>query len=236
MNEKNKPLLIAHRGANKDAPENTLKAFKKAIELKADYVEFDVHGSKDHEIVIMHDADTFRTTGHKGKIEEMTLRELKELDCGEGEQIPTLQELIEVAKGKIGLQCEIKAEGIAEKVIEILRGANLIDSTIISSFKHDELIKIKKIEPQAKLAPLILGIRKNKTIREAIEYGFYAIHPLYKFAKEKFINAAHENNLKINVWTVDDRDTMEELVNRSVDGIITNDVALGYAVIKEENP
>ena len=116
-------LLIAHRGANKIAPENTIKAFQKAIDLKADYVEFDIHMSKDGKIVIMHDENTARTTGHKGIIREMTLAELKKLDCGEGEKIPTLDELIEIAKGKISLQLEIKAPGTAKKIVDILRKA-----------------------------------------------------------------------------------------------------------------
>ena len=91
MNEKfkRKPWIIGHRGANSIAPENTLKAFQKAIDLGADCVEFDVHESKDGEVVIMHDPDIFRTTGqkHHGLIKDMTLEELRTLDCGEGEKI-----------------------------------------------------------------------------------------------------------------------------------------------------
>ena len=134
-----KVLLIAHRGASKLAPENTLKAFQKAIDLNADYVEFDVHQTKDGEIVIMHDGNTLRTTGYKGEINQMTLEELKKLDCGEGEKIPTLNELIKIAKGKIGLQLEIKAEGITNDIYKILKESDLLETTIISAFKHEEL-------------------------------------------------------------------------------------------------
>ena len=132
MNDKEKMVIIAHRGASNLAPENTLKAFKKAIELKADYIEFDVHQSNDGEIVIMHDANTFRTTRHLGSIKEMTLEELKQLDCGDGEKIPTLQELIKIAKGKIGLNCEVKARGFAKQIVNILKEEEIIESTIIS--------------------------------------------------------------------------------------------------------
>ena len=206
-------LLIAHRGANKIAPENTIKAFQKAIDLKADYVEFDIHMSKDGKIVIMHDENTARTTGHKGIIREMTLAELKKLDCGEGEKIPTLDELIEIAKGKISLQLEIKAPGTAKKIVDILRKADLIESTIISSFDHDELLKVQKIEPKLKLAALIIGVKKNKTIKEAIEHQFYAIHPLYRFVNNKFLEIAHNNNIKINAWTVDSPSSIRNLIN-----------------------
>jgi len=97
-------LIIGHKGASAIAPENTLKAFKKAIELKADMVEFDIHKTKDGEIVIIHDSDTLSITGVQGLIKEMTLEEIKKLDAGEGEKIPTLLELIKVAKEKVGLQ------------------------------------------------------------------------------------------------------------------------------------
>lgn len=231
MNDNKQVLLIAHRGASKLAPENTLKAFQKAIELKADYVEFDVHGTKDGEIVIMHDDDTSRTTGQKGKISEMTLEDLKNLDCGEGEKIPTLQELISLAKGKIGLQLEIKAPGLAQKIVTLLKEADLIDSTIISAFDHNELLEVQKIEPKLKLAALVLGIKKNKTIKEAVDHQYYAIHPLYKFVSQKFLESAHANHIKVNTWTVDSPSGMRKLIEMGIDGIITNDLITAKKVL-----
>lgn len=221
---KREVLLIAHRGANKLAPENTLKAFQKAIDLNADYVEFDVHKSKDGEIVIMHDGNTLRTTGYKGEISEMTLEELKKLDCGDGEKIPTLNELIKIAKGKIGLQLEIKAEGITNDIYKILKESDLLETTIISAFKHEELYELKKLDRKLKLSSLIIGIKKNTTIREAVDNGFYAIHPLYKFVNQKFLDTAHEENIKVNAWTIDSITKMRKLIEMGIDGIITNDV------------
>ena len=93
-------LIIGHKGASSITPENTLKAFQKAIELKADYVEFDIHITKDSEIVIMHDSDTFNATGVKGLIKDMTLSQIKNLNAGEGEKVPTLRELIGIAQRK----------------------------------------------------------------------------------------------------------------------------------------
>ena len=219
-------LLIGHRGASAIAPENTLKAFQKAIDLKADYVEFDVHQSMDGELIVIHDPNTFRSTGHKGSIEKMTLAEIKELDAGEGEKIPTLDELIQLAKGKIGLQLEIKASGVAQKIVDALRNSDLIESTIVSSFMHKELLEVQKIEPKLKLAALIFGVRKNKQIQSAIDNQFEYIHPQYKFIKKSFIDAAHEKGIKVNAWTVDSRDDMEKLIAMGIDGIITNDIEL----------
>jgi len=233
MNSKEKVLIFAHRGASNLAPENTLKAFKKAIELKADYIEFDVHQSKDGEIVIMHDANTFRTTGHSGIIEKMTLEELKELDCGDDEKIPTLEELVKLAKGKIGLNCEIKAKGIAQKIIEIIKEADLFESTIISSFNQKELLKIKNLEPRLKIASLnptrtgwvLDWFSRKKMIKTAEENKFYAINPLYLVVNKKFIYKAHIKNVKVYPWTVDSITAIENLIKMGVDGIISNNIS-----------
>jgi glycerophosphoryl diester phosphodiesterase len=225
-------LIIAHRGASSVAPENTLKAFKKAIELKADYIEFDVHQTKDGEIVIMHDANTFRTTGHFGSVKEMTIKELKQFGCGEGEKIPTLKELIELAKGKVGLNCEVKARGFTKQIVKILKDEDIIESTIISSFKHDVLMKIQKLDPRIKLAtlePTKTGwikswLSRRKLIRTAINNKFYAINPFFKLVNQKFIKKAHFNNIKIFPWTVNSDSAIKKLINLGVDGIITNEV------------
>ncbi|MFX1442568.1 MAG: glycerophosphodiester phosphodiesterase [Promethearchaeota archaeon] len=245
MNEKpkNKIFIIGHRGANSIAPENTLKAFQKAIELGADCVEFDVHESKDGKIVVMHDEDIFRTTGQKfhGLIKDMTLEELRTLDCGEGEKIPTFKELISLTKGKIGLNCEIKAEGIAKKIVAIMKDADIIDTTIVSSFKHPELLKIQKLEPKIKLASLEpagssrLSHWENKEamINKAVKNKFYAIHPLYKLVDRKFIEYAHNYNLKVIPWTVDSGIALKKLMNMGPDAIITNDISRMKEILKD---
>ncbi len=227
-----KVIIIGHRGANNVAPENTLKSFKKAIELGADYIEFDIHKSKDGKIVVMHDSSTFATTGHKGSIRRMTLEELKELDCGEGEKIPTLREVIELAKGKIGLQIEIKAKSLADSLVSLLKSENLIESTLISSFLHEELLKIKKIEPNLKVAtlePITTKISKEWSylggiIINAITYSCHAVHPLYNLVNQKFVDFVHKNNLKINIWTVNSRAAMKKFVRMGVDGLITDNI------------
>ena len=226
-----KILIIGHRGASNIAPENTLKSFKKAIELGADYVEFDVHLSKDGEIIIMHDENTLRTTGKNSLIKEMTLKELKKLNAGEGEKIPTLDELIQVARGKVNLQLEIKATGMAKKIVEILENSGLIKSTLISSFNYSELLNIEKIEPKLKLAPLIVGIKENKTIQNAVANNFYAIHPFYKMINKDFVDEAHEKNIKINAYTVDSKSAMRKLIEMGIDGIITNKIDLAKSVL-----
>ncbi len=232
MNVNNKIIIMGHKGATKIAPENTLKAFKEAIRLKADSVEFDVQETLDGEIVIIHDENTLRTAGTEGIVKQMTLKELKKLNFGDGEQIPTLLELIDLAKDKISLNCEIKVEGIAKKIVQIFQDADILDSTMISSFLHEELIKIQKIEPQLKLATLVPNEAgkfsdwnyKKKLIDYTSENNYYAINPLYKLADRRFIEYAHEKNVKVFPWTVNSGIAMRKLINIGTDGIITDDI------------
>ncbi|MHA1670016.1 MAG: glycerophosphodiester phosphodiesterase [Promethearchaeota archaeon] len=223
---------MGHKGATKIAPENTLKSFKEAIRLKADYVEFDVQETIDGEIVIIHDENTLRTAGTDGIVKQMTLKELKKLNFGNGEQIPTLLELIDLAKNKISLNCEIKVGGIAKKIVQIFQDAEILDSTMISSFLHEELIKIQKIEPKLKLATLVPNEAgkfsdwnyKKKLIDNTSENNYYAINPLYKLADRRFIEYAHEKKIKVFPWTVNSGIAMKKLINMGTDGIITDDI------------
>ncbi len=231
MNEsKSQPLIIGHRGAYDEAPENTLKGFKKAIELGADYLEFDVHQSKDGALVVIHDIDILRRMGIDNSIVQLTLRELKQLDNG-GEKIPTLTELIKIAKGKIKLQLEIKVPGVTQDLVNILRKNVLIESSIVSCFEIVELLKIKEIEPTLRIGYLIPRVLTNiriikRYVQRAIKNEFYAIHPNYQVVDREFVELAHDNGLKVNVWTVNEESIMRKLIDLGVDGIMTDDIAL----------
>ncbi|MHA1235327.1 MAG: glycerophosphodiester phosphodiesterase [Promethearchaeota archaeon] len=237
MKKKNVEILvIGHKGASAIAPENTLKAFQKAIELRADYVEFDAHLTKDGEIVIRHDNDTYSLTGTHSLIRDNTLEQIKKLDAGEGEHIPTLQELIAIAKGKIGLQLEIKSTGLLVRMVQILRKENLIQNSIVSCFMFGELVKLKKIEPKIKIGFLLPAelVRSQSIKRKIIKCekeGFYAIHPHFSTVNKEIVDFAHANGLKINVWTVNDRNSMNNLIQLGVDGIITDDISLLHETI-----
>lgn len=234
-------LVIAHRGASNLATENTLKAFQKAIELGADYIEFDVHQSKDGEIIILHDANTFRMTGKNGIIKSMTIKELKQLKLHNGEKIPTLQEVIQVAKGKIKLLCELKSKGTALNVVKILREKDMIDSTIIQSFYVEELLEFKNIEPNLNLG-LIVPIteeylpewaqRKNM-IHEVLSFKFEYLITRFKNVNEKFINFSHQNNLKILVYPVNSKIITKRYINMGVDGLIVNNISQTKEILRQ---
>ena len=229
---KNEVIIIAHRGASNIAPENTLKAFKKAIELKADFIEFDVLETKDGKIVVCHDEEISRLTGRYGFVRDLSLEELKTFDFGEGEKIPTLQELIEITKGKINLNSEVIVKGISNKVIKILKKFDLTESVLISSFKREELLKFQKIDPTVKLAYLdhnnyerpCSWDKKEEWIQFCINNKLYAINPFYPLVDQQFVDFAHDNNIKVFPFTVDSGPAMRKLIKFGVDGIITNDV------------
>ncbi|MFX1365289.1 MAG: glycerophosphodiester phosphodiesterase [Promethearchaeota archaeon] len=242
MKNQHKILIIAHRGASNVAPENTLKAFQKAIELRADYIEFDIHQTKDRELVIRHDANISKLDGTMSLIRDMTLKELKAIDIGQGEKIPTLNELIEISKGNIGLWVEIKVQKLGKVLIEILKNEDLLETSIISSFIFRELQELKKIISGLKLG-LILSEKMTsqrmviKFCRKAIKNNFLAIHSYWRHINKEIVEFSHSNNLKVNAWTaiyesINDSD-LKELVNLGIDGLIHNDIQQARRVIKE---
>jgi glycerophosphoryl diester phosphodiesterase len=235
------PLVIAHRGASKIASENTLKAFQKAIDLKADFIEFDLRRSKDNQLVITHDEDLLRLTGINRMVSSLRLQDLKSLDFGEGEKIPTFEELIQLARDKIKLNCEITVPNIGEKVIENLEKYKMVDSTIISSFLHEELIKIKKLSPEIRVASLeptpyvkkLDWVEKEQMVEYCIKNKFYAINPLVIMVDQKLVNYAHDFGIKVFPWTVNVKIAIKKLIKLGVDGIITDDIELLQTVIND---
>ncbi|MEJ2296315.1 MAG: glycerophosphodiester phosphodiesterase [Candidatus Lokiarchaeota archaeon] len=226
------PLIIAHRGSSDIAPENTLQAFQMAIELEADYIEFDVRCSADGELVIIHDNCTLRTTKKLKWINRMNLEEIKSLDAGENELIPTLNELIKYTKGKINYMCEIKVRGIIDNVVKLLAENNLLDSTILISFKHDELLHIQNQYPHLKfgaIVPTAFGwltnwFVKKQTITTAKHNQFYAINPYYRIINRNYVRLVHNKYLKVFPWTVNSQKSINRVIKLGVDGILTNHI------------
>jgi glycerophosphoryl diester phosphodiesterase len=236
----NKPIIYAHRGASKYAPENTGAAFRKALEMKAGGIEIDVHMSKDGGIVICHDERVNRTSNGTGFIKDMTVEELKSLDFGSwfseefaGERMMMLEELLELLKDWEGiLNIELKSgiilyKGLEEKVVSLLRRYDRIDRTIISSFNHYSLRGIKELEPGLKT-----GILYSAGLYEPWEYagkvGAEAVHPQFYSMVPAIIQGCRVHGIVMNPWTVDQPETIRQLALAGVDGIITNvpDVAL----------
>ncbi|MFW9878202.1 MAG: glycerophosphodiester phosphodiesterase, partial [Candidatus Thorarchaeota archaeon] len=139
------------------------------------------------------------------------------------------------------LNCEIKVRGIAEKIVKILNESGFINKTLISSFKHDVLLRIKKLDPRIKLASLeptrigwiISGLSRKKLLNIATKKRFYAINPFFRLVNRKFITKAHQNNIKIFPWTVNSESNIRKLIMLGIDGIITNEVHKVKKILNE---
>jgi glycerophosphoryl diester phosphodiesterase len=236
--------VIAHRGASGYAPENTLAAFQKAIELGANYVELDVHLSEDGEVVVIHDATLNRTTSGNGKVSQHTLKQLKQLNAsklkGENypdEKIPTLDEALKLTKGKVILLIEIKADydnnpypEIEKKVFEIIKSNNANPWCEIQSFYDFTVNNWLQLNSDVPVHKLLVGRLQPLYIDYRIKFGRVlhknenanGINPYKAFAKKKFIRKIHLQNHISYVWTVNDEKHIRKILKRSPDGIITN--------------
>ncbi|MCR4672146.1 MAG: glycerophosphodiester phosphodiesterase [Lachnospiraceae bacterium] len=227
-------LNFGHRGFSGKYPENTMLAFRKAEEAGADGVELDVHLTKDGEVVIIHDELVDRTTDGKGWVKDYTLAELKALDASAGfkgvygkNEIPTLREFLEFMKPtRLITNIELKTgiftyPGIEEKVLGLIDEFGLRDRIIISSFNHYSVLRMKEMAPD-----MVYGFLEESWVIGFPEYtqrhGADAVHPILTVIDADYVKDCHERGLKINTWTVNEREHMEYLAGLGVDGIIGN--------------
>ena len=212
-------LRIGHRGARAYAPENTLASFGKAIEIGVDAVELDVRKTKDNKIVIIHDADVKRTTNGEGLVSELTLKEIKNLSA-DGEKIPTLEETLDFLDKKVKVFVELKETGIEEQVLSIVHAKSLEKNVVITSFLEDALKKIRELDKGVETG-LIYAKHKNP-IKAALELKANYLFALYRFTHTANVQKAHDNGLKVIVWTINNPEEVEEYAKKGVDGIASD--------------
>lgn len=229
-------LVIAHRGFSGQAPENTLIAFKNAIELGCDMIELDIHLSKDREVVVIHDNTLNRTTNGQGRIDDFTLSELKKLDAGSwfgarfsGERIPTLKEVLQMSKDRIPVNIEIKhskegkypIEELAEKALKEVKEVGMINQVNFFSFHPIALKRIRDKEPKAWVTFLYHETWTNLwDITKGEDYPILGLRD--KHLTKEGIVQIQKKGLQVYVWTVDTPEEIEKFINWGVDGIITN--------------
>jgi glycerophosphoryl diester phosphodiesterase len=222
-------LNIAHRGASGTFPENTVSAFRAAIDAGADMCELDVQLSRDGAVVVIHDETVERTTDGKGEVAELTLEELKRLDAGakfkggsfKDARIPTLEEVFAVTSGKCGLNIELKAGGLEHRVAQIMQARNALDDSMVSSFEWDSLKKIQQLHFNIRIA-LLADEKPVELMMNAVAMRAYAINPRWDMVTADLCKAAHSRGLKLYTWTVDADARMRALIECGVDGIMTN--------------
>jgi glycerophosphoryl diester phosphodiesterase len=213
-------LRIGHRGARAYEPENTLRSFKKALEIGVDAVELDVRKTKDNQLVVIHDADVKKTTDGKGLVSELTLKEIKEFSTEKGEKIPTLKEALDFLDKKVKILIELKEEGVEEKVLSAVRENGLQKNVIIVSFIEEALRKVRELNKEIETG-LIYAKHKNP-VKSALDLKASYLLPLYRFTHTANVKKAHENGLKVIVWTVNKPEEVAEYVKKGVDGIASD--------------
>jgi glycerophosphoryl diester phosphodiesterase len=222
--------VCAHRGASGRAPENTLAAFRLAMEMSAEMCELDVQQTADDRLVVVHDDTLDRTTGAKGNVWEMTLAELQRVDAGvwfdknfAGEKLPALEQVMALARGKMNLNIEVKMHGherdVAALVVATIRREKFADQCVITSFDWRIINQIKKNAPDLQVG-YIFGWKEFSV--EVFDGPVDLLSAHYSLIDADFLERARAAGKKVHVWTVNYQWLMRRLIKLGVDGIITN--------------
>lgn len=214
-------LRIGHRGAAGHAPENTVGAIHKGIALGVDFIEIDVRRTADSALVILHDETVNRTTDGKGRVDRLSLQEIKTFSAGNGETIPTLEDALKAIGGRAGLLLELKVPGVARQAVETVQKIGFTDPVIYASFLHDELIQVWKFAPGASFMALF-GRLPRDPVGRAVIHGASHVGLRHDTATHRLVEACHRANLLVCVYTADNPRDIQHGLSLGVDGVISN--------------
>jgi glycerophosphoryl diester phosphodiesterase len=230
-------LGVAHRGASRYAPENTLAAFRRALEHGAPAVEADVQRTKDDRLVVIHDQTVNRTTDGVGAVGAFALADLRRLDAGRwfapefaGERVPLLDEVLELIRGRALLQLEIKNapvfyDGIEKQILDTLRAHGMEDDVLLMSFDHKSVQAVRALSPRVATG-ILYGARLIDGPAAARAAAADALCIEWGFATPDVVAQAHAAGLSVFVWTVDEEEAARRCLAHGVDGIASNDTRL----------
>ena len=221
------PLVIAHRGASGHRPENTLSAFQLAVDQRADMIEIDLHLSRDDAIVVRHDED-LASLGLKREIRAADLARIQSLDAGDGEKVPTLDEVLDRFGSEIAFNLEIKTgsdgayPGLEAAVLRAVEDRGLLASTLFSSFCDGVLGRLRALSSQSRLAVLVSARRPAGALERARAVGAEALNPWFGLANTDLIDVAHAEGFAVYPYAVDALAELRGCLEAGVDGIFTN--------------
>ena len=232
-------LITAHRGARAVAPENTMAAFKAAMDAGADFIELDVQHTKDRQVVVLHDADFMRMGGDPRRVADLTAAEVATIDIGRqrgprfaGEHAPTLEEVIDLVRGRMKINIELKYNvpdpGLAPAVVELLRREDFIDQVVITSLDYAALKQVKSIEPRLRTGHIVTAAVGDVLRTEA---DFLSLNSAK--TTTSLVRRARAVGKDVAVWTVNDPEVMLRMIERGADNIITDDPGLLARVMRE---
>ncbi|WNQ08974.1 glycerophosphodiester phosphodiesterase family protein [Paenibacillus aurantius] len=216
MTEGNQKIRgIAHRGYPGKAPENTLKSFQWAIDLNFSHLELDVQLSKDGEVIVMHDWTVDRVCGEPGTVRDMTLAELKRLRVGGVEEVPTLEETLELCRGKLIVSIELKQggdyyAGLEEKVVERVRRLRMTDQVYIISFDQYSVVKVKQLCPEVEVG-IILGGNSPFLYHPLQQMGASYLAVPLKYLNEDAVEQCSKHGLQLITWPADNAEQIAKV-------------------------
>jgi len=221
--------IVGHRGAAGVVPENTLKGFRYAIDLGVDCVECDVHLTRDSHLVVMHDETVDRTTNGSGSIRELDVATIRALDAGDGEQVPTLDEVLAVVQGKVQLLCELKGEGVAEATVETVVARGMEGEVVFTSFDMRRIAKVKRLGDHL-LTGAILVDPGDEEIKRVVDTGVVGIGVYYKNLCLRAVERAMSAGIDIRAWNPDTLREQQAMIALGVNGVSTNrpDILIEY--------
>jgi glycerophosphoryl diester phosphodiesterase len=241
--KREKLIITGHRGAAGLAPENTLASIQLALELGVDRIEIDVQQTKDNKIIVLHDRTLRRTTTGNGFVKKLTYDEILQFSAGfkfnkfySNEKVPTLEQVIDLIDGKVELLIETKYSymyypNIERHLINIIKNKNAKDWCKIISFNDRALFRINKLDSSIKLGKLFVGkhahlplsFDKGINIRPLKKYAFVdEVIVKHDYATRAIIDKVHDFGKELHVWTVNHEATIQKLIERGVDGIISD--------------
>jgi glycerophosphoryl diester phosphodiesterase len=205
--------IVGHRGAPMEAPENTLLSFKRAMDIGVDWIEFDLRRSEDGVLVVIHDEAVDRTTNGHGKVGEMTFGELQDLDAGNGQKIPSLQQVIGLARGKVGMDMEIKERDIEDAVVDMITRSGIVGHCMVSSFLYDPLRIVKELDPDIMTAAILDKMPGN--VEKCLDTLFDDVNTRIlmlgkKIVTEPFVGEVRRLGFEVGIWNADTPDEIEK--------------------------
>ncbi|WP_371187748.1 glycerophosphodiester phosphodiesterase [Thalassotalea maritima] len=218
-------LVFAHRGASGHKPENTLAAIEQALVMKVDGIEVDVHLCDD-ELIVIHDRKVDATTNGKGLLTNFSFAQLRQLDAGQGQQIPTLDEVLRCINGACSVNIELKAEGTVTPLLRCIKKAIDdygfdLDQLLVSSFNHHLLYQLKSLNNNIHIGALTASCPLDyATFAERLKA--FSVHVDIDCINQAFVDDAHQRGLKVFVYTVNDEEDIIDMHRLGVDGIFSN--------------
>lgn len=221
--------IMGHRGAAAYEPENTLRSFRRALAMGVAAVELDVQLTRDGRLAVIHDDTLDRTTNGRGPVKDFTLAELQRLDAGQGEPVPSLEEVFELVKGKAHLVVELKKPEAAPALLRFFQEQLAFELATVISFWHPAVKALKEQEPRLNTGVLMVGCPADPVgLAHAAKADALILQ--YTYVTPKLVAAAHNHNLLVYVWNIDDLNTLQPYLIMNLDGIGSNrpDILIEY--------